>query len=120
MKVLKWLTGGLLLAIGALFIYENLATFSSRVHFNLDLFIHEAFSWSHPLYAIILMSAGLGLFLGLLLLLRPLLRLRRSLAQVAGEREECLTKLREQAERHATAPLPQDPAATDSTGVGSS
>jgi uncharacterized membrane protein YciS (DUF1049 family) len=83
MKLFKWLSGCIILAIIGLFIYQNLGTFKSDLPFSLDLI--EKLEWKHHLYTIIAISAGLGLVLGILLMLKPYLKIRRTLA---GERQE--------------------------------
>ena len=83
MKLFKWLSGCIILAIIGLFIYQNLGTWKSDLPFSLDLI--EQLKWTHRLYTIIAISAGLGLVLGILLMLKPYLKIRRILA---GERQE--------------------------------
>lgn len=79
MKVFSWITGGLLLAIVGLFVYQNLPTFDGLLPFRLDFHIHEAFTWFHRVYTVIGMTASLGFLLGLLVMLKPYLKMRRML-----------------------------------------
>jgi hypothetical protein len=79
MKLFKLITGGLLLAIVGLFIYQNLNTFRGPVAFSLDLYIHEPFPWSHNLYTVIGIAALLGFVLGILVMLTPYRNARRRL-----------------------------------------
>ncbi len=74
MRVFSWITGGLLLAIVGLFVYQNLPTFNGLVPFSLDFHIHEAFTWFHRVYTVIGMAALLGFLLGLLVMLKPYLK----------------------------------------------
>jgi hypothetical protein len=79
MKLFKLITGGLLLAVVGLFVYQNLETFRSSVAFSLDLYFHEPFPWSHHLYTVIGIAASLGFALGILCMLLPYRNARRRL-----------------------------------------
>ena len=91
MKWVKWITISLILAIVALFIYQNLPVFDSSATFKLDLHFRE-FQWSHQLYTVIGIGALLGFILGLLLMLKPHLKVRRRLS----EERQAKTQLQEQ------------------------
>ncbi len=115
MRLLKWITFALLAAIVGLFIYQNLGTFNSLIPFSLDLYIHEAFPWSHHLYTIIGVGAALGFLLGLMLMLKPYLRLRRMLFEERQEKQQ----LKQQQPDLQTAPArPAAPAPDTSTAGG--
>jgi hypothetical protein len=81
MRVFSWITGGLLLAIVGLFVYQNLPTFNGLLPFSLDFHIHAAFTWSHRVYTVIGMAAFLGFLLGLVVMLKPYLKMRRMLKE---------------------------------------
>lgn len=87
MRVFSWITGGLLLAIVGLFVYQNLLTFNGLLPFVLDFYIHEAFTWFHRLYTVIGMAAFLGFLLGLLVILKPYLKMRRMLNKRCNSNE---------------------------------
>jgi hypothetical protein len=88
MRLFRLITTGLLLAIVGLFIYQNLPTFDSPIAFSLDLYIHEPFPWSLQLYTVIGIAALLGCILGVLLMLKPYLKLRRILFQARQEKPQ--------------------------------
>lgn len=88
MQLFKLITGGLILALIGLFIYQNLSTFNTFLQFSLDLYIREKVVWSHHLYTLLLFSALLGFIVGLVLMLRPYFNIRRQLSQERQEKEQ--------------------------------
>jgi hypothetical protein len=108
MKLFKWFSGCIILAIIGLFIYQNLDTWKSSANFTLDLYI-EHLSWSHHIYTIIAISAGLGLVLGIFLMLKPYLKLRRILAGERQEKQQSMESIQEPAAPCADAPSPHEP-----------
>jgi hypothetical protein len=115
MKWLKWITVALLAAFVALFVYQNLATFDGLTAFSLDLYVREL-GWSHHLYTIIGIAALLGFVLGVLLMLKPLVKTRRLLMAARQERAELLEKLPRQ-EPSRAAEQPQAPVPTREPSV---
>jgi hypothetical protein len=109
MKLFKWLSGLIILAIIGLFIYQNLATFKSDLTFSMDLI--ERLEWKHHLYTIIVISAGLGLVLGILLMLKPYLKIRRILAGERQEKQQSVENVQKPAAPSADATSPQAPPA---------
>jgi len=88
MKVFKLVTGGLILLIVGLFIWQNIPTFTSPLQFQLNLYIKEHLQWSLKLYSLLLLTGLAGLCLGLLAMLRPYFNVRRLLAQERQERQQ--------------------------------
>ena len=86
MRLFKLITVSLLLAIVALFIYQNLATFQTLINFSFDLYIREKLSWQHYLYTLLLFSFGIGFFGGILVMLRPYFNVRRRMIRERQER----------------------------------
>ena len=123
MKWVKWITISLILAIIALFIYQNLPVFNSSTTFILDLHFRE-FQWSLQLYAIFGIGALLGFILGILLMLKPHLKVRRRLFEERQAKQELQQKQQPQ-EKTQTTDEAQVPAApsesmgTDKSAVGS-
>lgn len=94
MRLFKLITTALLLGLVALFFYENLGTFTSRLPFTLDLYIREQVSWDHPVYAVLMFAAILGFVAGVAVMLRPLLQMRRALGQEREEKEQARAAVR--------------------------
>jgi uncharacterized membrane protein YciS (DUF1049 family) len=110
MKWVKWITISLILAIIALFIYQNLPVFDSPTTFVLDLHFRE-FQWSHQLYTIFGIGALLGFILGILLMLKPHLKVRRKLSEERQAKEQ----LREQQKAHETIQTEEKPRVHEAT-----
>jgi len=119
MKLFKWLSGCIIAAIIGLFIYQNLETWKSPANFTLYLYI-EDLSWSHHLYTIIAISAGLGLVLGILLMLKPYLKIRRILASERQEKQQSVESVQEQARPAAEPASPQASTADQPSAAGPS
>lgn len=84
MKIFKLLMTGLILVIVGLFIYQNLATFNSTQALKIDLYF-ESSAGTPPLYMLLVVSGALGFFVGIFLMLKPYLKVRRALAQTRQE-----------------------------------
>jgi hypothetical protein len=108
MKLFKWLSGCIILAIIGSFIYQNLGTWKSSADFTLYLYI-ERLNWSHQLYTIIAISAGLGLVLGILLMLKPYLKIRRILAGERQEKQQSVETVQQPAAPATDATSPHEP-----------
>jgi hypothetical protein len=108
MRVFSWITGGLLLAIVGLFVYQNLPTFNGLLPFCLDFHIHEAFTWFHRVYTVIGMTASLGFLLGLVVMLKPYLKMRRLLNEWRNLKEPAQAQQQPQ-ETKADQEAPQAP-----------
>jgi hypothetical protein len=109
MKLFKWLSGCIILAVIGMFIYQNLVTFKQELDFSFELI--EKLEWKHHLYTIIAISAGLGWVLGILLMLKPYLKIRRILAGERQEKQQSAEKVQEQGGPAAGTAKSQEPAA---------
>jgi hypothetical protein len=89
MKLFKLITTALVAGIILLFIKQNIAAFTTRIPFVLDLFIREPVNWGHSVYGLIIMSGFVGFIVGFLVLLRPYMNMRRQLAE---KREHTVAK----------------------------
>ncbi len=81
MKWFKLITGGLVVVLVALFMYQNLAAFKTPVGFKFDLYIREPLAWSLQAYTLMLAAAVIGFCLGILAMLKPYFNVRRLLSQ---------------------------------------
>ncbi|NTW35121.1 MAG: hypothetical protein HGB17_03130 [Syntrophobacteraceae bacterium] len=81
MKLFKLITSALVAGIVLLFIKQNMAAYTTRIPFTLDLYIREPLNWGHSVYGLIIMSGLGGFVLGFLVLLRPYMHMRRLLAE---------------------------------------
>ncbi len=64
---LKLLSSLLLIGIIALFIKQNLPTFSMELPFYLDLHVREKLMWYHTVGGVILLSTVVGFFMGFMM-----------------------------------------------------
>lgn len=91
MKIFKLILTLLILGFAALFAWENLSTFQSTLRFQLNLYIREPQTWELYIYTVLGIAFSLGFFLGILLVLRPYLRMRRRLQQERLEKDQLRT-----------------------------
>lgn len=81
---MRWFKLGIvviILALVALFIYQNMPTFEQDLPFNYNLHVTDKVEWTHSVSALIFMSAGLGFIIGILIMLKPYMSARRLLSQ---------------------------------------
>ncbi len=81
---MRWLKLGfpiIILGLIAFFVYQNLLTFEQSVAFKYEFGFLGKAAWSHPLYAVIGMSGGIGFLVGLLLMMKPYLGAKRRLKE---------------------------------------
>lgn len=116
MRIFKFITGGLVLLIIALFIYQNLATFQTQLPFSLDLFIKEKVTGQFSLYSLLIVAGLTGVAVGIFLMLKPYFNARRLLAQ---ERQKAPAISGSHApvepDRSGTSPMKEDTMEQDST-----
>jgi len=93
MRLFKLIIFLLVVGIIALFAYQNMATFSVSHNFVLDLKVRAPIEWSLKVYEILLISIGIGFFIGIVLLLKPWLGTRKTLSKVRKEKETLQEKL---------------------------
>jgi uncharacterized membrane protein YciS (DUF1049 family) len=72
----------------ALFAAENMKAWTTPVSFNLDLWILGKAEWNLQLYLVAVISAGIGLLIGIILMLKPYFRVRKTLARVRKEKKD--------------------------------
>ncbi len=99
---MRWFKLGIvviILALVALFIYQNMPTFEQDLPFNYNLHVTDKVEWTHSVSALIFMSAGLGFIIGILVMLKPYMSARRLLSQ-----ERKSNKLNESAPTDAAKP----------------
>lgn len=87
MKILKLVTGGLVVFIIGLFIWQNIPTFTTELPFRFNLYIKEHLAWTFKVYTLLVAIGLLGFILGIVVMLRPYFNVRRSLVK---ERQEHL------------------------------
>lgn len=88
MKAFKIIATLLLLGLIYLFISQNMHTFRTTMPFSMDLFLTEEVKWAHELSTLMLISGLIGFLLGLFVMFRPYLKLRRSIHQSQQNKEE--------------------------------
>lgn len=88
MKLFKLFTSCLLLAIVALFFWQNLPTFQAPVPFQLNLYLRQPWSWTLSQCTLLIFSLALGFVVGFGLMLKPYFRIRRLLAQERKGKEQ--------------------------------
>ena len=92
MKWFKLGVSGLLLGLIGLFLWQNQAAFLTSISFTLNLYFQPPFSWSHPLYGLLIFFGAAGFIAGLLLMVKPYLNMRRALVQERSERQQIESK----------------------------
>lgn len=81
---MRWFKLGfivIILGLIAFFVYQNLLTFEQSVAFKYEFGFLGKAAWSHPLYAVIGISGGIGFLIGLLLMMKPYLGAKRRLKE---------------------------------------
>ncbi|NTU49207.1 MAG: LapA family protein [Syntrophobacteraceae bacterium] len=87
MRLFKLITGGLIVLIIGLFIYQNVPTFKSSIPFSFDMFIREKVTGEFSLYSLLLSAGIIGVLLGVFLMLKPYFNVRRLLAQERSNKQ---------------------------------
>ena len=91
MRWFKLGTTALVVGLIALFINQNLSTFRNPIPFSLNLYITQKIEWSHHLYTLLILTAALGFFVGVVVAMRPYLHVRRQLAVERQEKKQPAT-----------------------------
>ncbi|MGO8943161.1 MAG: lipopolysaccharide assembly protein LapA domain-containing protein [Syntrophobacteraceae bacterium] len=108
MRLFKELVTLLILCVAAIFIYQNIQTWTQPVGFKLDLYLYKI-NPELKLYPVILLSALGGFIVGLALMLKPYFKTRRLLKRERQEKKQAqeeFTLRLARAESHAAAPTP--------------
>ncbi len=114
MKLFKAIVTLLILGLAALFIYQNMPTWTQTVGFKLNLgfFQTDPAGLQLQLYIVILIAGLCGLIIGLALMLKPHFKVRRLLKRERLERkqaEEANTLRQARSESHSEATDPANP-----------
>jgi uncharacterized integral membrane protein len=118
MRLFKLIVTLLILCLAAIFIYQNMQTWTQPVSLKLDLYFFQT-NPSLELYPVILLSALGGFIFGLALLLKPYFRTRRLLKRERQEKkqaEEEFSMRQARVESQGAAP---NPGAPENQGAGS-
>jgi uncharacterized integral membrane protein len=94
MRLFKLLVTLVILCLIAIFVYENMKTWTQLVSFKFNYYFNEnRDTASLKLYAVILISASVGFVIGLALMLKPYFRTRRMLKLERQEKKQALEQL---------------------------
>ena len=91
MRFIKLIVALVVLGIIAAFIWQNLPTFSAEQPFELSLYFGQPIKWTHSVYALLGISAAIGFVVGILVMLKPFLSVRKKLAQERQEKPVATT-----------------------------
>ncbi len=115
MRLFKAIVALVILGLAALFIYQNMPTWTQTVglKLNLGFFQTDPAGAQLELYMVILVAGLFGLIVGLALMLKPYFKVRRLLKRERMEKkqaEEANTLRQARAESHDEAIKPANPA----------
>jgi hypothetical protein len=88
MRFIKLIVTLVILGLIGAFIYQNIPTFYAEQPFKLSLYFGQPLVWTHSVYSLLAIAGAIGLVIGILLMLKPLLNARRKLAQERQEKQE--------------------------------
>jgi hypothetical protein len=88
MRWIKLIVVLVILGLIALFAWQNIPTFNAVHSFQLNLYFSQPLVWTHSVVALMAISAGIGLVIGILVMLKPFLNTRRKLAQERQVKQE--------------------------------
>lgn len=71
----------IILGLIGLFIQQNLGTFNAVQTFKLSLYFGQPMVWTLSVCSLLIISVVIGLAVGILIMLKPYMGLRRKLAQ---------------------------------------
>lgn len=81
MRFVKPIITLIILGLVAAFIWQNMPTFNTLQAFKLSLYFGQPMVWSFSVASLIITSLVVGLVVGILLMLKPYLGLRKKVAQ---------------------------------------
>ncbi len=81
MRFIKPIIILIILGLIALFIQQNLGTFNAAQPFKLSLYFGQPMVWTLSIFALLTVSAVVGLVVGILIMLKPYTGLRKKMAQ---------------------------------------
>ncbi|MGA2400110.1 MAG: LapA family protein [Syntrophobacteraceae bacterium] len=108
MRLFKLIVTLVILCLIAVFIYQNMQTWTQPVGFKINLYVFQA-DPQLELYPVILLAALGGFIAGLALMLKPYFKVRRLLKRERQEKkqaEEEFTLRQARAESHGEDPKP--------------
>jgi len=85
MRFIKPIITLIILALIALFIWQNLPTFNAQQVFQLSLPLSQPMKWGFSIAFLLTTSLVIGLVVGILIMLKPYMGLRKKLAQEKRE-----------------------------------
>jgi hypothetical protein len=85
MRFIKPIVMLIILGLIATFFWQNLATFNAEQPFKLSFYFGQPMAWTHSTFSLLAISAAIGLVVGILVMLKPYLGLRKKLAQEQPE-----------------------------------
>ena len=88
MRFIKPIITLIILGLIAAFIWQNLPSFNTQIPFELSLYFGQPIKWTHSTITLLAISAAIGLVVGILVLLKPYLGLRKKLAQEQQGKQE--------------------------------
>jgi len=86
MRLFKLIVALVIVGLVVLFVWQNTGTWVSKTNYGLDIYIGKI-AFSLELYVVMFLSALGGFLVGFLALLRPYLRLRRTIAREKKEKK---------------------------------
>ncbi|MFZ2447915.1 MAG: hypothetical protein WAW37_16280 [Syntrophobacteraceae bacterium] len=88
MRLVKLIVTLVILGLIALFVWQNMGTWTGPISFRFELPLLGGSKWNFQLYFIMLLSALLGFVVGAGMLMKPWLKARRGLAIERKEKKE--------------------------------
>ena len=85
MRFIKPIIILVILGLIALFIQQNLSTFNAEQPFKLSLYFGQPMVWTLSVFTLLTVSAVIGLMVGILIMLKPYMGLRKKMAQEKQE-----------------------------------
>ena len=85
MRFIKLIVAVVILGLIGIFFWQNLPTFNAVQPFKLSLYFGQPMVWTHSIASLLAISAGIGFLLGILVMLKPYMGLRKKLAQEKQE-----------------------------------
>ena len=81
MRFVKPIVALVILAVIALFFWQNVDAFAKMQQFKLSLFFGAPLTWEHSVFSLLAMSAVVGFVVGILVMLKPYQSARKRLAE---------------------------------------
>lgn len=81
MRFIKPLVALVILALIALFFWQNADAFAKLQEFKLNFYFGAPLKWAHSLFSLLAISAVVGFVVGILVMLKPYQSARKRLAE---------------------------------------